>query len=421
MKRISRRNFIKIVGAGAAALGLAACGGSTSSSTAASGAASSGAAASTESIKVAAIETAYGSEMWQKVADAFTEQTGIAVELTTDKNLEDVIGPSMQGGDYPDVIHLATGREAALTEQFIKGNLIADITDVLSMTVPGETAKVSDKIAGGFTDTSLTNPYNDGKTYLAPMFYSPCGLFYNAGFLAENGWEVPQTWDEMWTLGDAALAAGTYLFTYPTTGYFDAFFYALMYAAGGPEFFDKATHYEEGIWDTPEAQTCFDIVTKLATYTNPITPAQANDQDFTQNQQLVLDNKALFPRAATATATPGLSRPGFPPALSTSTPPSSLWPSCTATWPASCSLSRAPSSPSWASPTPWRATTSCSTPSTTTAPRQPWATLLPSLPFPASRSAPSSLIPSTPWSRAPSPSRIGSTASSRPATRCGPT
>mgnify|MGYP002508416181 CR=1 FL=1 len=36
------------------------------------------------------------------------------------------------------------------------------------------------------------------------------------------------------------------------------------------------------------------IVSKLASYTNPVTPAQANDQDFTQNQQLVLDNKALF-------------------------------------------------------------------------------------------------------------------------------
>lgn len=245
-------------------------------------------------IKVAAIETAYGSEMWQKVCDAFTEQTGIKVELTTDKNLEDVIGPSMQGGDYPDVVHLATGREAALTEQFIKGNLIADITDVLSMQVPGEEAIVSDKIAGGFTETSLTNPYGDGKTYLAPMFYSPCGLFYNAGLLDEKGWEVPTTWDEMWELGDKALEEGIYLFTYPTTGYFDAFFYALMYSAGGAEFFDKATNYEEGIWDTEEAKTCFDIVAKLAKYTNPITPAQANDQDFTQNQQLVLDNKAIF-------------------------------------------------------------------------------------------------------------------------------
>ena len=245
-------------------------------------------------IQVAAIETAYGSEMWTEVCAAFTELTGIQVDLITDKKLEDVIGPSMQGGEYPDVVHLATGREAGLTEQFIKDNLIADITDVLSMTVPGEEALVSDKIAGGFTETSLTNPYGDGKTYLAPMFYSPCGLFYNAGLFAEKGWEVPATWDEMWALGDKAQEEGIYLFTYPTTGYFDAFFYALMYSVGGPEFFEKATHYEEGIWDTPEAQNCFDIVAKLATYTNPITPAQANDQDFTQNQQLVLDNKALF-------------------------------------------------------------------------------------------------------------------------------
>ena len=246
------------------------------------------------SIKVAAIETAYGSDCWKEVAAAFTEATGIEVELTTDKNLEDVIGPSMQAGEFPDVVHLATGREAGLTEQFIKDNLIADITDVLSMTVPGEEAVVSDKIAGGFTETSLTNPYGDGKTYLAPMFYSPCGLFYNKGLFAEKGWEVPTTWDEMWALGDKAAAEGISLFTYPTTGYFDAFFYALMYAAGGPEFFEAGTHYEEGIWDSEAATTCFDIVAKLASYTNPVTPAQANDQDFTMNQQLVLDNKALF-------------------------------------------------------------------------------------------------------------------------------
>lgn len=245
-------------------------------------------------LKVAAIETAYGSEMWQEVCDAFTAETGIEVELVTDKNLEDVIGPSMKTGDFPDVIHLATGREDALTETFIKDQNIADITDVLSMTVPGEDAVVGDKIAGGFTETSLTNPYGDGKTYLAPMFYSPCGLFYNAGLFEEKGWEVPTTWDEMWELGDTAMEEGIYLFTYPTTGYFDAFFYALMYCVGGPEFFDQATNYAEGIWDTPEAQTCFDIVAKLAEYTEPTTPAQANDQDFTKNQQLVLDNKALF-------------------------------------------------------------------------------------------------------------------------------
>ena len=39
-------------------------------------------------IKVAAIETAYGSQVWVDVAAAFEAETGIKVELTTDKNLE---------------------------------------------------------------------------------------------------------------------------------------------------------------------------------------------------------------------------------------------------------------------------------------------------------------------------------------------
>jgi len=245
-------------------------------------------------IKVAAIETAYGSEMWKKVCDAFTAETGIKVELTTDKKLEEVIGPQIQAGKYPDVVHLATGRPAALTEQLIKANGLHELTNVLNMKVPGEDKKVSDKIAGGFTDTSLTNPYADGKTYMAPMFYSPCGLFYNAKLFEAKGWKVPATWDEMWELGEKAKAEGIALFTYPTAGYYDAFMYALMYSVGGTEFFEKATHYAEGVWDTPEAQKMFEILDKLAKYTHEKTPAQSNNQDFTKNQLMVMKDEALF-------------------------------------------------------------------------------------------------------------------------------
>ncbi len=245
-------------------------------------------------IKVAAIETAYGSDMWTQVCEAFTAKTGIKVELTTDKSLEDVIGAGMKAGDYPDVVHLATGRPAALTETLIKENGLEDITDVLSMTIPGEDKKVSDKIAGGFTESSLTNPYNDGKTYMAPMFYSPCGLFYNKGLFAEKGWTIPTTWDEMWQLGDQAKEENIALFAYPTAGYFDAFFYALLYEVGGADFFQKATTYTEGIWDTTEANKAFDIVEKLASYTEKSVPSNANNDNYLKNQQLILDNKALF-------------------------------------------------------------------------------------------------------------------------------
>ena len=166
-------------------------------------------------IKVAAIETAYGSDVWKQVCEAFTAQTGIKVELTTDKNLEDVISGPMQNNEFPDVVHLATGRPAGLTEQLIKANGMHDLTKMLATTIPGETATPADKIVGGFTETSITSPYGDGKTYLAPMFYSPCGLFYNAKLFEEKGWTVPTTWDEMWALGEAAKAEGIALFTYP--------------------------------------------------------------------------------------------------------------------------------------------------------------------------------------------------------------
>ena len=266
------------------AFGLVACGGTSDTDGSAEG----------KTIKVAAIETAYGSDVWVQVAAAFEAETGIKVELTTDKNLEDVISGPMQNGEYPDVVHLATGRPAGLTEQLVKANALHDLSNTLSLTIPGEDVKVSEKIAGGFTDNNIVAPYGDGKTYMAPMFYSPCGLFYNAKLFEEKGWEVPTTWDEMWELGDKAKEEGIALFTYPTAGYYDAFMFALMNAIGGPEFFNAITTYEEGAWDSENGKTLLSILDKLADYTHPSTPAQANNQDFTKNQLMVMTNDALF-------------------------------------------------------------------------------------------------------------------------------
>lgn len=282
----------------AMALSLVACGGSSApAATEAPKADAPTAEAPTAepvTIKVAAIETAYGSQVWVDVAAAFEAETGIKVELTTDKNLEDVLSGPMQNGEFPDVVHLATGRPAGLTEQLVKANALHPLTNALALTIPGESVKVSDKIAGGFTDNNIVAPYGDGVTYMAPMFYSPCGLFYNAKLFEDKGWEVPTTWDEMWELGETAKAEGIYLFTYPTAGYYDAFMFALMNAIGGPEFFNAITTYEEGAWDSENGKTLLNILDKLASYTHPSTPAQANNQDFTKNQQMAMNGSALF-------------------------------------------------------------------------------------------------------------------------------
>lgn len=298
-KNMKMKKLLSLVLAGAMILGLAACGSKDSGSDGKANAGSeadgsSEADGGSEVVKVAAVETAYGPQIWQDVAAAFEEvHEGVTVELTVDKNLEDVISPDMKAGNYPDVIMRAVGAESGMTETFIKDNNLVDLTDVLDMTVPGEETTVGEKILGGFTDNTITNPYGDGKTYLMPMFYSPCGLFYNAALFEEKGWTVPATWDEMWELGDKAKEEGIALFTYPTAGYFDAFLYALMHEAFGDKF-ESVLNYEEGIWETPEADVVFGILDKLADYTEVTTPANANDDNFQKNQQLILDNKALF-------------------------------------------------------------------------------------------------------------------------------
>ncbi|GAB6991111.1 carbohydrate ABC transporter substrate-binding protein [Paenibacillus pini] len=291
------RKIINLALAATMTLGLTACSSnsSTPASTDSSSTTTTTPTAETRTLKFAALETAYGADVWKEIGAAFEKATpNVKVEMTIDKNIEDVIGPTMKSGDFPDVIHLAVGQKKGLTETFIKDNNLTDLTDVLSMKIPGESVTVKDKLIPGFTDTTITNPYSDGKTYLMPMFYSPCGLFYNAGLFEQKGWKVPTTWDEMWALGDKAKAEGISLFSYPTTGYFDAFFYALLNEVGGPEFFTKAMNYSEGVWQTPEATQAFDLITKLASYTEKTVPANANKDNFQKNQQLILDNKALF-------------------------------------------------------------------------------------------------------------------------------
>lgn len=246
-------------------------------------------------LKVSGLDGGYGSAGWQAVAEAFEAETGIKVELTLEKNIAETLRPVLTSGkNVPDVIYLSVGAEGKLTDTMVSEKQILDITDVLSMTIPGETGLVSEKVIPGFTDALTSSPYQDGKLYLAPINYSPCGLFYNAALFAEKGWTVPTTWDEMWALGETAKAEGIALFTYPTTGYFDAFFSALLNETAGPEVYARLMSYDTAAWELPEVKEAFEIVGKLASYTEENTVANANGEGFQKNQQLILDNKALF-------------------------------------------------------------------------------------------------------------------------------
>ncbi|RSM40985.1 carbohydrate ABC transporter substrate-binding protein [Actinoplanes sp. ATCC 53533] len=246
-------------------------------------------------LKVAGLEGGYGRDMYDQVAAAYeAAHPDVDVQLQISKSIEDEISPNMKAGKFPDVVVLGQGRKAALTETLIKDKALEDLTGVLDMTVPGEQTTVKAKLTDGIVGSLNTNPYGDGKTFLMPMYYAPTGLVYNKGLFAQKGWQVPATWDEMFKLGDTAKAQGIALFTYPTAGYLDSYFFALLADVGGEQFYTDVMTYKQGVWQTPQARQVLDITTRLLGYAAPTTVGYANEQDFTKNQQAILDNKALF-------------------------------------------------------------------------------------------------------------------------------
>ena len=248
-----------------------------------------------KTLKLAALESGYGKEMWPELIKAYEEANpNVKVELQSSKELEDELSPKMKAGDFPDVVMLALGRKKALPETLIKEKALADISDLFDMKVYGEDKKVSEKLLNGVLGSTVTDPYRDGKHYLAPMFYAPTGLFYNQGLFEQKGWEVPKDMPAMKELAEKAKAEGISLFTYPTTGYLDSFFPALLANAGGVDLFNKAMSYEKGIFASDGATKAFNALGELVKNVEPSTVANANPQSFTKNQQLLLDNKALF-------------------------------------------------------------------------------------------------------------------------------
>lgn len=72
-----------------------------------------------------------------------------------------------------------------------------DISDVFA------DENVKKNINPDFVNNPVSQFYGDGKNYLAPIMYTPGGLYYNANLVGEGKkYEIPQTWDDMFKLGD---------------------------------------------------------------------------------------------------------------------------------------------------------------------------------------------------------------------------
>ncbi|WP_346671266.1 carbohydrate ABC transporter substrate-binding protein [Faecalicoccus acidiformans] len=236
-----------------------------------------------------AFEGGNGTEFLEEAAAAFEEANpDVDVQIRWSKEIDQEMQKDNASGKYADLVYYNLGQASNYTESMLNSNKVMDISDVME--------EVADEI-----DTSITSPtaeyFGDGKSYLAPIMYTPAGLYYNKAELSED--QLPTTWDEMFALGDQVHSedANKYLFTYPIRGYFDNTLLGMLYQAGGEEYFQNALKYGEGTWDSDEGKLILETIAKLVgpEYLEKDTVANANvDGGFTVNQQSMIDGKAVF-------------------------------------------------------------------------------------------------------------------------------
>ncbi len=245
-------------------------------------------------LSLAIFKGGYGDQFWAAVTEAYTkEHPNVTFEIDCDPSIGEKVNSSMLAGEVPDFIYCPSNNVSGLAQRLIKDNALADLTDIFEGELKG-------KILDGFLDTSLSQPYGDGKVYLAPLYYTANGLFYNATLFEEAGLSVPATWDEFFALGndikgkDICGRTDRSLFTYQggnDPGYMGAVLIPLLTAQLGVDGMNSAFRYDSSQWQKPEVKTVFDLISKLGDgYLLPNTTGI----DHTTAQTSVMNGSALF-------------------------------------------------------------------------------------------------------------------------------
>jgi len=185
--QVSRRAFLRALGAAGGAALLAACGGAAAPS---GGAAATSAPAGGGAATSAPAQAGGGQEvslLWtdtdnarQPLIDDFTKATGIKVNSTRVQynELLNKINTATQGGGDIDVIEMDT----IWTAQFASAGWIDDLTD-----------RITDAIKKDVPESALGAVTYKGKLYGMPWFNSAKHLFYNAKLLKDAGFDKPPT------------------------------------------------------------------------------------------------------------------------------------------------------------------------------------------------------------------------------------
>ena len=193
-------------------------------------------------------------EFWNAVKAEFENANqGVTINMIVTKDAAFEVRDRILAGNSPDFVYLPSYEETGVTEALIKDKALASLTDV-------ETAAPS-----GAFENNACKPYEDGISYLAPLFFEAEGLLYNKELLSNNGFSVPQTWDDFIKIAEGCKNKKFEFFTYAGAepDEFVNIFAAAVAPVIGTEETNKLLDCEEETWANENVKTFAEKIGKI--------------------------------------------------------------------------------------------------------------------------------------------------------------
>jgi len=271
MKKISRRDFLKLSALGGSAAALAACG--TEATPEAEVEAPEAPEAAVEApeldlpfeISADAVNPlnmpepvtaegiffsgGFGHDYIQYAADLFAKvHPGSEVTVEPIQGVGEKLRPRFVGGNPPDVINNSGAGNLDFGALVSEDQLLdlAPLMAAASLDTPGKT--VAESLFPGSQDGGVIN----GVQYAANIAYTVMGIWYSGTLFEEKGWTFPKTWSEMMDLCETIKADGiapwTYQGKYP---YYMVFglMSGLLYKKGGIQPMIDIDNLVDGAWE----------------------------------------------------------------------------------------------------------------------------------------------------------------------------
>ena len=246
-------------------------------------------------LELALFQGGYGADYWEEIISRFEEKyPDVHVNYKINPKIGDLIRPQIISGDVPDLIYHNMGQSDGVVLGLIKDKELLELTDLFEENALDKEEKLKDIMLAGKLESKAYAPYGDGKIYLAPLNTSPTGLIYNKALFEEKGWEVPETWDEFFALGDVAKEDGRALITFPGIypTYCENFLNTSIADAAGMDALNDIFDYKEGSFSNDKVMQVLKNIEKIKT--GGYLMDGSTGLNHTQSQSEMMLGKALF-------------------------------------------------------------------------------------------------------------------------------